>query len=1050
MRTWFELLARRRWLILAVAMIAAAAGVYDLTGLSIDAVPDISPKQVMILTQSPGLGPLEVERLVSFPVENAMAGARNLKEVRSTSRFGVSAVYVTFDNSMSIVDARAEVFQRLAEAKTTMPSGVGEPRMGPMATGLGEVYQFELRGPGYSPMKLRRLLQWTIAPQLKLTPGVADVNIYGGEMLTYEVAVDSQALRRYGVTLNQVYAALATNNAAKGGAYIDHNDQQEVIRGLGLVGGLDDLANIVVATGPGGIPVTMNNLGKVVEAPKVRLGAVTHDGKGETVVGVTLMQYGENANRVVAAAKATLNKVQSELPPGVEIKPYYDRSKLVGRTIYTVAHNLVEGAALVVVVLLVLLGNLRAGLLVAAAIPLSMVMAFAGMRALGLSGNLMSLGAIDFGLIVDGAVVMIENVLRARAAEPSRPAEEVVAAAAADVARPIMFAIAIIVMVYLPILALSGVAGKMFRPMAITVILALTSSLVVTMTIMPALAAAFLSNKRFSGGETIVVRGVRRGYTPLLRLASRHPGLTVLVGVALFGGSCVLASQLGGEFLPQLAEGSIVVTSEKLPGIDLPASLRKVDQIEKALKSFPEVTHVVSLTGSAEIPTDPMGVESTDSFITLSDPSTWKTAATQDGLVAAFEKRLDADVPGVAFTFSQPIQMRMEDLLQGTRGDVAISLYGDDLKTLATKAQEISRVVSGVKGAADVKPEAQAGMPAMTIKVDRGAAARYGVNATDILDVVESIGGRTSGVVFGHDNSITEIVVRLASGDRNDIEQIRNLPVGRSGGRMVPLSLVASVDVASGPAQISRDRLQRRISIQANVRGRDAQSFVEEAQAKVRSDVQLPPRYSLEWNGQFKDFEEATARLSIVVPMALAAILVLLLTMFGDLRLALLIFLNVPMAATGGIVALTLRGMPFSISAAIGFIATFGIAILNGVVLMSYIVDRRAEGRDAREAATEAAEMRLRPVITTALVATLGFLPMAVSTSAGAEVQRPLATVVIGGLMTATLLTLVVLPAVYPTVADLRLRNPLRLVRARRRYRRLAAHAGQLSMRQTQ
>ncbi|MCX8252967.1 MAG: CusA/CzcA family heavy metal efflux RND transporter [Beijerinckiaceae bacterium] len=741
---------------------AVAAGLYDLTGLSIDAVPDISPKQVMILTQSPGLGPLEVERLVSFPVENAMAGAPGLKELRSTSRFGVSAVYVTFESAVSIDEARNQVYQRLADAKATMAAGVGEPRMGPMATGLGEVYQFELRGPGYSPMTLRRLLQWTIAPQLKLTPGVADVNIYGGEMPTYEVQVDADALRRYGVTLNQVYTALSENNAARGGAYIEHNDQQEVIRGLGLVSGTKDLDDIVVTTQQGGIPVMLKDLGKVVEAPKVRLGAVTHDGQGETVVGVTLMQYGANADQVVAAAKATLAKIKSELPPGVEIKPYYDRSELVGRTIDTVAHNLAEGAVLVVVVLLVLLGSLRAGLLVAAAIPLSMLIAFAGMRAIGLSGNLMSLGAIDFGLIVDGAVVMIENVLRARAQMPARPAAEVIRDATAEVAKPIVFAVAIIVMVYLPILALSGVAGKMFRPMALTVILALTSSLFVTVTVIPAMAAAFLSGGRIDDRETKVVGFVRRLYTPLLRVASRHALLTVLVSIALFAGSCVLALRLGGEFLPQLAEGSIVVTSEKLPGIDLQASLKKVTQIEKALKSFPEVTRVVSLTGSAEIPTDPMGVESTDSFITLSDPSTWKTADSQDGLVTAFQRRLETDVPGVAFTFSQPIQMRMEDLLEGVRGDVAISLYGDDLKTLQSKAQEVGRVVSGVKGAADVKPEAQAGTPAMTIAIDRGVAARYGVNATDVLDVVESIGGRPSGVVYGQDNSITEIVVRLA------------------------------------------------------------------------------------------------------------------------------------------------------------------------------------------------------------------------------------------------------------------------------------------------
>lgn len=1026
MNAWFDLFISRRWLVLAITLAAAAGGIINLSGLSIDAVPDISPKAVMILTQSPGLGPLEVERLVSFPVENAMAGISGLKELRSVSRFGVSAVYVTFDDSVPVTMARSEVFQRLPQAKAMMPAGIGDPGMGPMATGLGEIYQFEVRGPGFSPMELRRLLQWTIAPQLRLTPGVADVNIYGGEMPTYEVQVNADALRRYGVTLSQLYSALADNNAARGGAYIEQNDQQEVIRGLGLVKSTKDLGNIVVATNETGIPVTVSTLGQVVEAPKVRLGAVTHDAAGETVVGIALMQFGENAEKVVAAVQESIAKLQQELPPGVQIKPYYDRSELVNRTIHTVTHNLVEGAALVVIVLLLLLGNLRAGLLVAVAIPLSMLMAIAGMRYLGVSGNLMSLGAIDFGLIVDGSVVMIESALRARAEMPERPAGEVIRDAMAEVAKPIMFAVAIIIMVYLPILALSGVAGKMFRPMAITVILALASSLVLTLTVTPALAAAFLSRRRISEKETFIIRYVRRAYTPVLKLAERHAGLTFLISLALFATSCFLASRLGGEFLPKLAEGSIVVTSEKLPGINLNASLHKVHEIEKTLKTFPEVKRVVSLTGSAEIPTDPMGVESTDSFITLSDPSTWKTGSTQDDLIAAFEKKLEEDVPGVVYTFSQPIQMRMEDLLQGVRGDVAISLYGNDLNLLASKADEIARVVGAIKGAADVKPEAQAGMPALTISIDREKAARYGVNASDILDVVESVGGRTAGMVYGDDNSITDMVVRLAPGDRGDLERIRNLPTGRNGRRMVPLSLVASVDVATGPAQISRDRLQRRISIQANVRGRDAQSFVDEAQAAVRDKVRLPPRYSVTWSGQFQNLQEATARLSIVVPAALAAILVLLVMMFGNVRLAALIFLNVPIAATGGIMALTLRGMPFSISAAIGFIATFGIAILNGVVLTSYIDQLRNAGASARDAATQAAEMRLRPVMMTAMVATLGFLPMAMSTSAGAEVQRPLATVVIGGLISATLLTLVVLPAIYPVIADFRLRNPFR------------------------
>ncbi|KTS22440.1 cation transporter [Methylobacterium indicum] len=1021
MKTWFALLVRRRWLVLMIALAGAAGGLANLRGLSIDAVPDISPKQVMVLTLSPGLGPLEVERLVSFPVESAMAGAPGLTGLRSTSRYGVSAVYVTFEDGVPLTEARAQVFQRLPQARAMMPAGVGEPQMGPMATGLGEIYQFELRGPAYSPMELKRLLQWTIAPRLKLTPGIADVNIYGGQLPTYEVRVSAENLRRYGVTLSQVYAALAENNMARGGAYLEHNDQQEVIRGLGLAKGPEDIAGIVVATRPGGVPVTVATLGQVVEAPKVRLGAVSHDAAGETVVGIAMMQQGENASAVVARVKATIEELRGQLPPGVAIVPYYDRSTLVERTIHTVAHNLVEGAVLVVVVLLLLLGNLRAGLVVAAAIPLSMLMAFAGMRVLGLSGNLMSLGAIDFGLIVDGAVVMVENVLRARGEHPDRPAFAVIRDAAAEVAKPILFAVAIIILVYLPVLALEGVAGKMFRPMALTVILALAGSLVLTLTLMPALAALMLAGPGIGERETRLVHGMRALYTPVLRLAERRAGATVLLTLALFGGSCWLATRLGGEFLPKLSEGSIVLTSEKLPGINLDASLKAVQRIETVLKSFPEVKRVVSLTGSAEIPTDPMGVESTDSFVTLTDPATWTTATSQDGLVAAFDKRLREEVPGVAYAFSQPIQMRMDDLIEGVRGDVAISLYGDDLAVLKDKADAIVRAVSAVPGAADVKAEAQAGMPALSIQVDRAAAARYGVAVSDVLDVVEAIGGRTAGSVYRDDNAITDIVVRLSADDRADLERIRALPVGRDGRAQVPLSLVASVSVKTGPAQISRERLQRRISVQANVRGRDVQSFVTEAQAAVAAQVPLPPRYALQWSGQYQNLQETTARLVVVVPAAMAAILVLLVVMFGDIRLAGLIFLNVPVAATGGILALYLRGLPFSVSAAIGFIATFGIAVLNGVVLTSYIRDLERSGLDPEEAATRAAEMRLRPVMTTALVAALGFLPMALSTSAGAEVQRPLATVVIGGLVTATLLTLVVLPTIYPRIARLRL-----------------------------
>ena len=1018
MSAWFDMLVRRRWLVITLAVVGLIAGLMNLRNLSVDAVPDISPKQVMILTVSSGLGPLEVERLVTFPVEAAMGGMPGLAGIRSISRYGVSAVYVTFDDAIEINEARSQVYQRLALAKTTMPQGIGEPQMGPMATGLGEIYQFELRGPGYSAMALRRILQWTIAPKLKLVPGIADLNIYGGEMPTYEVQVSNDALRRFNLSLPQVYTALTVNNAARGGAYLEHNDQQQVIRGLGLVKNLDDIKTIVVTTGPNGTPVTIGDMGRVIEAPKVRLGAVTHDGEGETVVGIALMQFGENASAVVARLKDAVVDIQKQLPPGIEIRPFYDRSGLVGHTLTTVAHNLAEGAALVVFVLLLMLGNLRAGLIVAAAIPLSMLGAVAGMRLFGLSGNLMSLGAIDFGLIIDGAVVMIENIIRQRAAHPSHSIEDITRDASTEVARPIFFAVAIIMIVYLPVLVLDGVAGKMFRPMALTVILALFSSLVLTMTVMPALAAAFLPKSGGHDRETWIIRVVRKRYETLLVYAEDHVKVVIAVTLLAFGGSCLLATQLGGEFLPKLSEDSIVVTSEKLPGINLSATLKVVKRIEDVLKDFPEVRKVVSLTGSAEIPIDPMGVESTDSFVSLRPQSEWKTATTRDGLVSALQERLASELPGVAFSFSQPIQMRMEDLLEGVRGDVAINLYGDDLSTLKETADKIAKVVGTVRGAADVKPEAQAGAPSLSIAINRGEAARYGVSVDDILASVESVGGRQVGSVYGDDNSITDIIVRLAPEDRRDVAGLSNVPVGMSGRKLVALSQVAEIKTDTVPAQISRERLQRRISVVANVRGRDVQSFVDEARTAVENQVQLPPRYSTTWTGQFQNLQRALSQLVVVVPIAIAGIFILLVVMFADIRPALLVFLNVPISATGGIIALYLRGLPFSISAAIGFIATFGIAILNGVVLVTYI-QNLSSGVSPRDAAMDAARKRLRPVLMTASVATFGFLPMAISTSAGAEVQRPLATVVIGGLITATLLTLLVLPAIYPLIYNI-------------------------------
>ena len=1017
MTKFFEALVRRRWLVLVLALGVAVAGWFNLQQLAIDAVPDISPKQVMILTEAQGLGPLEVERLVTFPVESQMTGLPLLKDVRSTSRFGLSAVYVTFQDGADVETARAQVFERLQQAQAMMPPGVGTPTEGPFATGLGEILEFELRGPGFTPMELYQMLQWRIVPQLRLVPGIVEVNIYGGDLQTYEVQLSPERLRAQDITLPQAFAAIEANNTTRGGAYIEHGAEQQIVRGLALAQNQSDIAHIVLKATPGGIPITIADVGEVKLAPKVRLGAVTHDGVGETILGVADMQYGLNASEVLPALKARMAAVQKTLPPGVEIRTFYDRSDLIQRAIHTVAHNLGEGALLVVAILLLMLGNFRAGLIVAAVIPLSMLMAFAGMRAFGISGNLMSLGAIDFGLIVDGAVVLVENVLRRQSEGDERDVLKIVPGAAAEVARPVIFSVAIITLVYVPVLSLQDIEGKMFHPMALTVMLALGCALAVTMTVIPALAATFLGSKA-AQRDTFAVRWARAGYTPVLTRTTRHPWITVGIAAALFAVAAFFATQLGGEFIPQLSEGAIVVTSTKPPSINLDASLRTVGQIERVLRGFPDVQTVVSQTGSAATPTDPMGVQSTDSYVILKPAGQWKTASTQEGISSAMEEKLKAAIPGVTFELSQPIQMRMDDLLQGVRSDVALTFYGEDLETLRKLADQASQVVQAVKGASDVAPEQQSGLPALTVQVDRERLARYGISAADALAAVEAIGGRSVGMVYGQNDTETPIVVRLSPASRSSAQMVRELPVGVSGGAVVPLSAVADVSVADGVAQVTRDKLQRRSTVDINVSGRDVQSFVTEAQRAVAQKVKLPTGYTLDWAGMFQNLQSASARLAIVVPGVLVAIFLLLYVNFGSLRLSALIFLNVPMAATGGIAALLLRGMPFSISAGIGFISTFGIAILDGVVLASYIQEERDAGRDAAEAARNAAEKRLRPVLTTALVASIGFVPMAISTSAGAEVQRPLATVVIGGLITATLLTLLVLPSLYPVVIE--------------------------------
>jgi heavy metal efflux system protein len=1002
-------LANRVVIILLVVILVVVGG-SSLQKLPIDAQPDISPRQVLVITQAPGLGPLDTERFITAPLELALQGMPHMENLRSVSRYGLSVIYVRFADDVDIYAARNLVSSRLPQVQ--LPPEASPPQMGPISTGLGEIYQFEVRGAHSSPMELRTILDWQIAPRLRQVPGVIDVNANGGELKTYEIQVSATALTRYSLAIGDVFDAVQRNNGARGGATLEHNGEQAVIRGEGLVQNPTDLGNIVLRTSEAGVPLYVRDVATIAAAPRPRLGAVTRDGKGETVVGVALMLMGENTRTVARNVAKAVDDIRPSLPPGVEIVPYYNRADLIGLTIQTVAHNLAEGAVLVIIVLFALLGNARAGLIVASAIPLSMLAAATAMYFAGLSGNLMSLGAIDFGLIVDGSVVMIENVVRRRAEAPRRPVDEVVHGAAREVARPIVFAVAIITVVYLPILSLQGIEGKLFRPMALTVIFALIASLVLTLTLMPVLAS-FLLRGRIVDKDSRLITWARKVYAPMLIRATQHPGWTLGLAVLLLVGSGILASRLGAEFIPRLDEGALTVTTTKLPSIGLSSAVKTQTMIEQTLLKFPEVKTAVTLGGSSEIPTDPMGVEQSDTFIMLTPRSEWRTAHDREGLISAFSAALTNSVPGLQLSWAQPIEMRMDDMLQGVRSDVAAVIYGDDADALRSAAQSVAAALSGVPGAADVQAQQTAGQPYLRIIVDRAAVARYGMNVSQVLDEVEALGGRTVGTMV-EGNARFDIRVRLSPEDRSDVAHISSLRISDSTGRSVPLSQVADIRMEEGPAQIDREYGRRKITVQANVRGRDVASFVADAKKAVTAHVRLPSGYSIEWGGQFKNLQDAVSRLVVVVPAALALIFALLFIMFRRFSLSAMIFCNVPFAAVGGILALTARGLPFSISAAVGFIALFGIAVLNGVVLVTTIEEKREEGLGPLEAAIEAAMTRLRPVLMTATVASLGFLPMAVSTSAGAEVQRPLATVVIGGLVTATLLTLLVLPAIYP------------------------------------
>jgi cobalt-zinc-cadmium resistance protein CzcA len=1011
MLSWIiEWSLRHRFLVIALALGFAAAGALSLRSLDVDAFPDTTPVQVQINTVAPALSPEEVEQQITFPIELAIGGLPHLVGLRSVSKFGFSQVVTVFADGTDVYFARQLLLERLSAVE--LPEGIARPQMGPVSTGLGEVLHYLLRGDDLT--ELRTVHDWVVKPSLRRVPGTAEVNSWGGFEKQYQVRIDPQRLIKHDLALRDVVEAVQANNLSVGGGSISSSGELYLVHGVGRARSVEDIERVVVATRHG-VPVRLRDVAEVAVGHEIRRGAVTANGDGEAVLGLGFMLLGENAHAVTRRLKARLEEVKESLPPGVRVDTVYDRTQLVDRVIDTVRRNLFEGGLLVVAVLFVFLGRLRAGLIVALAIPFSMLFAFSGMLRFGIAASLLSLGAMDFGLIVDSSVIMIENVVRrlgsSEAAGQSRL--DVVREAAIEVRRPTMFGELIIAIVYLPILTLEGIEGKLFRPMALTVVFALLGSLVLSLTLMPVLASLCLPRSQ-DETEPIVVRLLRRLYAPVLRAAMARPVLTLGLAAALLTAAVVVARGLGSEFVPRLSEEAVAVNVIRLAGTALEESTRYNTHMERAiLASFPdEVESVWSRIGTAEVATDPMGVELTDIFIALKPRERWQRARTQDELVELLEREL-RDLPGQRLAFSQPIEMRLNELVSAVRTDVAVKVFGDDLEALTVKAREVAAVLGRVEGCVDLSVEQVTGQPVLRIQRRQDELARYGVNAREVFDLVESLGSKAVGEVVEGELRFP-LVVRLAESYRQDPEAVASLLVPTSAGERIPLARLADIEVVEGPSTITREWGQRRITVQCNVRGRDLGGFVDEARAAVAAAVKLEgARDRIEWGGQFEHLERARARLLVVVPLALLIILLLLYFTYGRWLDALRVFTGVPFAAVGGVFALWLRDMPFSISAGVGFVALSGVSVLGDMVLVSYVRQLLGQGVALRDAVERAALTRLRPVLMTALVAALGFLPMALNTGVGAEVQRPLATVVIGGVASSTALTLVVLPVLF-------------------------------------
>jgi len=1011
-----------------LVLILILFGIYSAIKLPIDAVPDITNNQIQIITSSPTLSATEVERFITYPVEIAMKSLPDIVEMRSISKFGISVVTVVFEDNVETYFARNLVFQKLKEAEENMPEGLGNPEMAPVSTGLGEIYQYVVRAEDrndttYNNMQLRTIQDWIVKKQLLGTEGVAEVNSFGGFEQQYHVLINPDRLKSYNLTLREIYESVLNNNSNVGGGSIEKNSDQYSIRGIGLIEKIEDLNYIVVKT-EHGIPIYLNQIAEVEYGKGLRVGGVTQDGNGEVVAGIVMMLKGANSREVAQRVHEKIEDIKPSLPEGITIDEFYNRENLIDKTIKTVETNLLEGGIIVIFVLVLLLGNLRAGFIVASVIPLSMLFAIIMMNLFNVSGNLMSLGAIDFGLIVDGAVIIVESVLVALAAKihlnkntlDKEVFEETIYSSSTAIIKSAIFGVLIIIVVYLPIFALGGIEGKMFKPMAFTVGFALIGALMLSITYVPMMCSLILK-RNFKEKETIadkIMTGLKKIYLPSLEFALRNKVLTVCIALLFLIISLITFTRLGGEFIPKLDEGDIAYQIVRLPGISLTESINIGTRLEKILKEkFPEVKTVVTKTGAPELATDPMGPEFSDVIVILNPKDEWKSAESKEELIEKIQKELSI-VPGVGLSFTQPIELRFNELIAGARGDIAVKIFGDDLSILSDKGNDVASIMGTVQGAEDISVQQIEGLPQLQIKILREKISRYGINVEEVNNVIETaLAGKTSGVVFEGDKKF-DIVIKYDPEFRINIDAIRNILVSSPDKIMIPLSELAEIDVKEGPAEITRDNGKRRIVIQGNIRGRDVESFVNELKSKINSQLKLPPGYILEYGGAFKNLESARERLMIAVPVSLFFIFALLFVTFNSVKQGLLVFSGIPFAVVGGIFALVVRDLPFSISAGIGFIALFGVAVLNGIVMIAYFNRLEEEGiTDVHNRIISGTSSRLRPILMTALVASLGFIPMAVSTGSGAEVQRPLATVVIGGLISSTLLTLIVLPVLY-------------------------------------